>query len=63
MNLAKMIGELKAERERIEAAINALERLAVSSAKRKARSGDWKLAGRNEAAPAAEAASDREVPS
>jgi hypothetical protein len=41
MNLPKMISELQAERDRIDQAILALERLSAANAKRRARAGRW----------------------
>jgi hypothetical protein len=41
MNLSKMIAELQAERDRLDEAILALERLSVSNSKRRGRPPRW----------------------
>ncbi len=41
MNLQKMISELEAERDRLDEAILALERLSTSNAKRRGRPPRW----------------------
>jgi len=43
MNLPKLIAELQAERDRIDEAILALERLSVANAKRRGRPARWSL--------------------
>jgi len=52
MNLPKMIAELQAERDRLDEAILALERLSVSNARRRGRPPRWS----REESPAAAAA-------
>ena len=43
MNLPKLIAELQAERDRIDQAILALERLSVANSKRRGRPTRWSL--------------------
>ncbi len=49
MNLQKMIGELQAERDRLDEAILALERLSTSNSKRRGRPPGWLKAATEEA--------------
>jgi hypothetical protein len=59
MNLPKMIAELRAERDRLDQAILALERLSISNAKRRGRpTAAWKLPTDGEVAGVAEAAGE-----
>ena len=58
MNLAKMIAELRAERDRLDQAILALERLSVSNSKRRSRPADWKMPQEGEIASVAETADE-----
>ena len=51
MNLSEMVRELKAERSRLDAAINALEAVSINGARRSKR-GNISLAGRRRIAEA-----------